>query len=184
MAEKIWVFAYGSLMWRPDFPYLKMRPARLFGYHRALCIYSIRARGTSEIPGLVLGLDRGGSCVGRAYAVAAENWEDVRAYLIDREMTTNVYTPTFLRLVLEDDARVDAYCFVARRDHAQYTGKLPDERMVELLLQGIGQHGPATEYLANTVAHLDELGITAGPLHRILKKAEASASTPNPALNR
>ncbi|MBC8158832.1 MAG: gamma-glutamylcyclotransferase [Alphaproteobacteria bacterium] len=182
--EKVWVFAYGSLMWRPDFPFLEARPAQLFGYHRALCIYSIRARGTSEIPGLVLGLDRGGSCVGRAYSVDAKNWEDVRTYLIDREMTTNVYTPTFLRLVLEGGERVDAYCFVARRDHVQYTGKLTDERMVELLLQGVGQRGPATEYLANTVAHLDELGITAGPLHRILDKTEASASTKKTALKR
>ncbi|MBT3361072.1 MAG: gamma-glutamylcyclotransferase [Rhodospirillales bacterium] len=174
MAEKVWVFAYGSLMWRPDFPYLEMRPARLFGYHRALCIYSVRARGTDEVPGLVLGLDRGGSCVGRAYSVAPENWEEVRAYLIDREMGTGVYTPTFLRLVLDGGERVTAYCFVARRDHVQYTGRLPDGRMVELLLQGVGQHGSATEYLANTVAHLDELGITAGPLHRILEKALAT----------
>lgn len=170
----IWVFAYGALMWEPGFAHTDCRPARLWGYHRALCIYSIRARGTDEVPGLVHGLDRGGSCVGRAYNVKPEDWVDARAYLHEREMATNVYAPKFLTITLDDGTRLPAYCFVGRRDHVQYTGRLTDERMVELILQGFGERGPAIDYLANTVAHLDELGIREGVLHRILDKARAA----------
>ncbi|MCG8509301.1 MAG: gamma-glutamylcyclotransferase [Rhodospirillales bacterium] len=172
----VWVFAYGALMWEPGFAHQECIPARLFGYHRAMCIYSIRARGTKEVPGLVHGLDRGGSCVGRAYRVNREDWRAAREYLYDREMVTNVYVPCFRNIVLEDGGRVPAYCFLARRDHEQYTGRLSDERMVELLLQGHGERGPAIDYLANTVENLDELGIRDGVLHRILGKAKAAQS--------
>jgi len=174
----VWVFAYGSLMWRPDFAVAEMRPARLHGYHRALCIYSIRGRGTDEKPGLVLGLDRGGSCVGRALRVAAADWPEVKAALHEREMITGVYTPTFLAVSLDDGRRLPAYTFVARRDHGQYTGRLSEERMVALIRQGVGPRGTSRDYLARTVAQMDALGITAGPLHRILKKVETAEAAP------
>lgn len=177
-AGDIWVFAYGSLMWTPGFPFVEVRPARLHGYHRALCIYSIRGRGTDDRPGLVLGLDRGGSCVGRAYRVAAAEWEAVGAYLHAREMVTNVYRPAFLTVRLDDGRRVAAYGFVARRDHVQYTGRLSEEKMAELILQGAGWHGTSLDYLSQTVAQLDGLGITAGALHRILTRVEAAAVPP------
>lgn len=172
----VWVFAYGALMWNPGFAHLECTPARLFGYHRALCIYSIRARGTKEVPGLVHGLDRGGSCMGRAYKARIEDWPAVRTHLYEREMVTNVYVPVFRTILLGDGGRVPAYCFLACRDHEQYTGRLSDERMVELLLQGHGERGPAIDYLANTVEHLDKLGIRDGVLHRILDKARAALS--------
>lgn len=176
LKDDVWVFAYGSLMWKPGFPFVEVRAARLYGYHRALCIYSIRGRGTDDRPGLVLGLDRGGSCVGRAYRVAATEWEAVRAYLQVREMVTNVYRPTFLVVTLDDGRRVAAYGFVARHDHAQYTGRLPEGRMAELILQGAGLHGTARDYLAHTVVQMDALGIRTGPLHRLLKRVNATPS--------
>lgn len=174
----VWVFAYGSLMWKPEFDFAEARLARLHGYHRALCIYSIRGRGTEEKPGLVLGLDRGGSCVGRAYRVAAVDWETVRAALHEREMVTQVYTPVFLPVALDDGRRVAAYGFIARRDHVQYTGRLAETRMIELILQGVGPRGTALDYLAQTVAQLDALSIRTGPLHRLLKRANATAAVP------
>ncbi len=171
----IWVFAYGSLMWRPNFPHVDVRQALLRGYHRTLCVYSVRYRGTPDRPGLVLGLDRGGSCRGRAYRVAADAVDEVTAYLNSRELVTGVYAPKFVNVRLEDGECVPAYVFVARRDHRQYAGNLPPERVAELVVKGRGLEGSGLGYLQNTVAHLDEMGIRDRPLHRILALAEAKA---------
>ncbi|MBL6959295.1 MAG: gamma-glutamylcyclotransferase [Rhodospirillales bacterium] len=169
-----WVFAYGSLMWRPGFDYLEESPARLYGYHRGLCVYSNVYRGTPEKPGLVLGLDRGGSCLGRAFRVAAGHWQTVRDYLYAREMINDVYRPTFLKVRLEDGRRLEAYAFVARRDHVQYTGHLSPEQMLPWVLQGHGKGGSCLDYVENTIAHLDEMGIPDGPLHKVLTLAKES----------
>jgi cation transport protein ChaC len=133
----------------------------------------VRYRGTVETPGLVMGLDRGGACLGRAYRVTRTDWASVCAYLHDREMVTNTYMPKFLKVRLDDGREVPAYTFIVRRDHRQYTGKLSEERIVELVLQGAGWEGTSAEYLANTVAHMDELGIPEGPLHKILERVQA-----------
>src|SRR5581483_9176409 len=89
--DDLWVFGYGSLMWRPGFDYLEQVPARLIGEHRALCVYSFDHRGTPEKPGLVLGLDRGGACRGIAFRVAADLRQATIEYLRAREQTTHVY---------------------------------------------------------------------------------------------
>ncbi|MGE5504914.1 MAG: gamma-glutamylcyclotransferase, partial [Actinomycetota bacterium] len=114
------MFAYGSLMWRPDFDHAEARPARLLGWHRALCILSTHYRGCPERPGLVLGLDRGGSCVGRAFRVEADKAEAVLRLLHEREMITNVYQPRFLPVTLDDGRRVPAWSFIVDRRHRQY----------------------------------------------------------------
>ena len=163
----VWVFAYGSLMWRPDFAFAEMRPARLYGYHRALCIYSIVGRGTPERPGLVLGLDRGGSCLGRALRVAAANVASVIAYLAEREMSTNTYAPRMLPA--ETDAGpITAYAFVVRRDHPQYAGKLGLDQAAALIMRGQGISGLNRDYLINTVRQLEILGFVDPGLHELL----------------
>jgi cation transport protein ChaC len=172
--EEFWVFAYGSLMWRPGFRCLESRPALLRGYHRAFCIYSVRYRGTPERPGLVLGLDRGGACRGRALRVAAEDAEAVAAYLHEREMVTGVYEPRWLPVEVEG-GRIRAATYVADRRHAQYTGKLDPELIAEMILAGVGAAGSNRDYLENTVRHLDELGITDCALHELLRLVEAKA---------
>jgi cation transport protein ChaC len=172
-ARDVWIFGYGSLMWRPDFPHTESQPALLYGYHRSLCIYSIRYRGTDECPGLVLGLDRGGSCRGRAFRVRARDRERVIAYLHEREMMHRVYDPSWLRVRLPDRI-VRAYAFVVCRDHPQYAGQLSPKRAVALILQGRGLQGACLDYVRNTVRHLDELGIADGPLHDLLRRAEAA----------
>ena len=113
----VWVFAYGSLMWRPDFVHVEARPALLHGWHRAMCILSTHYRGTEARPGLVLGLDCGGSCRGRAFRVAEEGWLEVCETLHAREMITGVYRPRFLPVRLDDGRRVPAWSFIVDRRH-------------------------------------------------------------------
>ncbi len=163
----IWVFGYGSLMWRPGFAHRAVVPALLRGYHRAFCVTSFRHRGTRDRPGLVLGLDRGGSCRGRAYRVADDKAEAVRRYLYDREMEYEVYRQLMCRVGLDDGRRVAALCHVVNRSCRQYTGRLSEQRTVALIRQGWGIMGSCGEYLANTVRHLDEMGLANGPLHRL-----------------
>ena len=166
--DPLWIFGYGSLMWRPGFAHDAAEPALLHGYHRAFCVYSVHYRGTAARPGLVLGLDRGGSCRGRAFRVAAADAEAVIAYLDAREQVTAVYLRR--RVTIEiGGARTAAVTYVADRAHGQYAGKLPPRRAAEIILGGHGVAGDNPEYLEHTVAHLDELGIKDGPLHDLLK---------------
>ena len=122
----LWVFGYGSLMWRPGFAYVEWVSARLIGLHRALCVYSFVHRGTPERPGLVLGLDRGGMCRGIGFRVAAAARVQTIGYLRGREQVTTVYLETMRQIELEDDTRrrVRALCYVVDRSHVQYAGRL------------------------------------------------------------
>ena len=165
--EPIWIFGYGSLMWDPGFPYVEACPARLEGYHRALCLYSHRYRGTEEKPGLVLGLDHGGCCDGRAFLLAPSDVDDVMAYLDGREMITNAYAPAFLYVALEDGRTARAYNFIVRNDHPHYTGPISCEEAARIVLQGYGDRGSALDYLKNTLDHLAETGIVEENLQEI-----------------
>ncbi len=126
VAEDLWVFAYGSLMWRPDFPFVERVEARLVGAHRALCVYSFVHRGTPERPGLVLGLDQGGTCRGVAYRVSAADRASTIAYLRAREQVTSVYRECIRPIWLkrEPEQRVSALCYMVDRGHPQYAGRL------------------------------------------------------------
>jgi cation transport protein ChaC len=157
----LWVFGYGSLMWRTGFDYLERRQARLLGAHRALCVVSHIHRGTPERPGLVLGLDRGGSCRGVAFRVAAANVSSTLAYLQERELVTKVYKEAVRPIDLLEGAseRVPAHCFLVDRSHQQYGGKLSLEEQLRLVRQGHGRSGANPEYVMETVKHMRELGI-------------------------
>jgi cation transport protein ChaC len=168
----LWLFAYGSLIWDPGFPFEEARPARLAGYHRDFCLYSMRYRGTPERPGLVLGLDRGGVCRGIAYRVAGANITGVMDYLWQREMLNNSYHCRDVAITIAT-GRVRARTFVIDRAHPNYTGKLSLERTAELIVQGHGQRGSNRAYLENTVRHLDQLGIPDRRLHALLKLVRA-----------
>ncbi len=174
--EDFWVFAYGSLMWRPGFEFLDRQPALLRGYHRAFCVISHHYRGTAEKPGLVLGLDRGGACRGRAFRVAAAEADHVIGYLHNREMITGVYDPRWL--TVETPLGIcRAAAFVVDRNHEQYAGKLSARQTADYIAQGVGVMGTNLDYLRSTVAHLDELGIGDGALHRLLRIVEEAAAS-------
>ena len=154
-----WVFGYGSLMWRPGFAHVETRRARLFGFRRALCVDSFIYRGTPERPGLVLGLDRGGSCVGLAFKVPGELRDEVLAYLRDRELVTNVYLERLLPIRLEDGRTTEAVSYIVDRHHEQYAGSLDASHAARIVSGAAGQAGPNEEYVLNTLEHLRALGI-------------------------
>ena len=159
MAADLWVFGYGSLMWRPGFAYAETAIASVRGYRRALCVYSHVHRGTPDQPGLVLGLDRGGTCKGVAFRVAGPDAAATQAYLRARELVTNVYRETTLRASLADGRAVAALAYVADRTHAQYAGRLPREELHRRVAQSVGGAGPNIDYVRSTQAHLAALGI-------------------------
>lgn len=170
--QDLWVFGYGSLMWRPGFDFLERVPARLIGLHRALCVYSFVHRGTPERPGLVLGLDRGGMCRGVAFRVAAKARQKTIDYLRAREQVTTVYLETMRRIELEEQARrqVRALCFIVDRSHVQYAGRLTLTECVHHVRGGHGSSGANRDYLLETVQALEALGYRDTDLHLIAER--------------
>ncbi len=164
--EPVWLFAYGSLMWNPEFAYAEAQPGRLYGYHRSFCLYSRDYRGTPERPGLVLGLDRGGSCRGIAYRLPPGRVGAALDRIWAREMTGGVYGMRPV-LVRTPQGVVEAQACIVRRQSADYAGRLSLEEAAGLLGNAIGGRGSGRDYLANTVRHLEALGIRDGLLHRI-----------------
>jgi cation transport protein ChaC len=173
----LWVFGYGSLMWRPGFPFLERRHARLNGYHRSLCVYSHVHRGTPERPGLVLGLDRGGSCHGVAFRVPAGEAEATLHYLREREQATAVYRERHLPVELEARRVVVAVAYVVDRRHRQYAGRLPDSELLRHVRQGIGVSGRNPDYVRSTHEHLVQMGVNDPVLKRLTEALGESDST-------
>jgi cation transport protein ChaC len=177
----LYVFGYGSLIWRTGFAHEQAHPALLRGFHRRFCLWSRLYRGTPEAPGLVLGLDRGGACRGLAFRVAAGQAGEVLAYLDARENPNGeaVYHRRFLPVRLLDSGRVvQAVTYIANRAHQAYC-RPPAEEAARAIASGVGTTGPNRDYLLNTVAHLKALGVTDSGLNRIaalLPEAAASGA--------
>ena len=168
----LWVFGYGSLIWKPDFEFEARAAARVHGYHRRLCLRSVLYRGTTECPGIVAGLDRGGSCLGMAYRVAAVHVPEVFRQLWEREMFLGSYRPTWMRAHLRGGGAADALAFVVRRDAFNYCGDLAEDDVVDILVRACGVRGTSLEYLQRTVAALHEAGLRDLHLERLMHKAE------------
>src|ERR1700759_4833306 len=165
----LWVFGYGSLMWKPGFDFVERVPARLIGEHRALCVYSFVHRGTPEKPGLVLGLDRGGACRGIAFRVAEKNRGAGVAYLREREQVTSVYREVKRSVWLENEARqrVSALAYVVDRGHVQYAGRLSLAEQLRLVSQGHGRSGNNRDYVLSTVKSIEAQGFRDPQLHQL-----------------
>jgi cation transport protein ChaC len=172
----LWVFGYGSLIWKPEFEFEARQPARIHGYHRRLCLRSVSYRGTHDCPGVVAGLDRGGSCLGMAYRIGASEVPRVFRELWEREMFLGSYRPTWVRAQLLRGARVEALAFVVRRDAFNYGGRLADAELVEILARACGSKGSSLEYLQRTVAALHEAGLRDPHLERLMHRAEGRRS--------
>lgn len=157
----MWVFGYGSLIWEPGFSFVDRRIARLDGYARSFCMWSIHHRGTPEKPGLVLALDEAanGHCMGVAFRVAPEHAPATLDYLRERELISSAYLERQVAVALDDDSRVDAVAYVVDRDHVQYCGGLALDDQARVIAQAVGGRGPNRDYLANTARHLAEIGI-------------------------
>lgn len=168
-----WVFAYGSLMWHPGFDYTSCRQARLFGYRRTLCILSYVYRGTRDFPGMVFGLDAGGSCVGRVFRVDTKRRLETYAYLMEREMVRGVYKPCWIPAGTPL-GRVTALCFVADRSHEQYAPSLTERDLVSRIKRARGRSGSNIDYIVNTCRHLEDLGIRSRGLARIRDRVTGS----------
>ncbi|OHV88840.1 gamma-glutamylcyclotransferase [Mesorhizobium sp. ORS 3428] len=160
-----WVFGYGSLIWRPGFAHVETRRARLYGYRRALCVYSFVHRGTRERPGLVLGLDRGGSCIGLAFRVPGDLRNEVLSYLRERELVTSVYLERMLDVRLDGSGgggsggTVEAVAYIVDRAHEQYAGALDARHAAAVVRGAVGQSGRNEDYVLSTLEHLKALGI-------------------------
>ncbi len=157
----LWVFGYGSLMWRPGFSFAEKAKAVLPGYVRRFCLDSITYRGTPDYPGLVLALDEaaGQSCGGVAFRVPSAERTATHQYLRDRELDTYAYVERFLSVELEGGATVQALCYVMDQTNEQYRGGLDLAQQAEVIATARGPAGTNVEYLEKTVDQLGALGI-------------------------
>jgi cation transport protein ChaC len=166
----LWLFAYGSLMWRPGFAFEERRRARLTGFRRCFSIYSVHHRGTPERLGMVLGLDRGGVCEGIAYRIAAPHVDQVRRYLRARELINGVYREALVPVELEGEPRAEvmALAYIVERAHPNYARALPLVTQARLIKAAKGVSGANIDYLVSTVRHLRDLGIRERELERLV----------------
>jgi cation transport protein ChaC len=174
--EDIWVFAYGSLIWKPEMEFVDQRQALLPGYHRTFCLWQRRYRGSQLRPGLMLGLDRGGSCRGVTFRIEGRRRSEVLAPVFRRELIANGYRPRWVRLDTPTGA-LDAVAFMANRAAERYAGKLSDDVVAAHIASACGHIGPAAEYLLETVAHLESLGIHDRYLWRMQKRVAHRLAT-------
>jgi glutathione-specific gamma-glutamylcyclotransferase len=171
------IFAYGSLMWRPDFEFVKSVSGTITGYHRRLSIISHHYRGTPEKPGLVLGLDVGGSCVGVLYEVERKKWSDVLVYIRKRELISEAYREVVEKVQLvEQKKTIQAVTYVVNHDHEQFFAPQQFEKSLAMVKQGHGLAGSCVDYVLNTVAHLHGFGIYEAELEEIIKHLPNSGS--------
>jgi cation transport protein ChaC len=171
------VFGYGSLIWKPELSFDLRLPARVHGYHRRLCLWSRLYRGTPHCPGLVAGLDRGGSCAGVVYRVPAAAVRSQFLQLWQREMLNNSYAPRRLDCRLDDGRLVSAVAFVVRRDAPNYAGRLDERAILAVFERGsCGRYGTSLEYLVNTICALRTHGIVDPHLERLARHAGVDAS--------
>jgi glutathione-specific gamma-glutamylcyclotransferase len=162
----VWLFAYGSLVWNPGIDFAERRIGMVHGYHRSLCLWSRSNRGTPQSPGLVLALDRGGSCRGVGYRIAKRDAPAQLHGLWRREMVFGSYRPTWLGMRTDSDV-LTALAFVIDRKASGYAGRLGEHEVLEAVWRGTGRYGKCVDYVRQTVAALAAYGIVDARLSRL-----------------
>lgn len=155
----LWLFAYGSLIWRPDFDFIEQRPATLHGYHRSLCLWSRVNRGTPETPGVVFALEQGGRCEGVAYRVAADQVKSIFPPLWQREMPCGSYNPEWIECEVSHGASVSALAFVINPNTEAYVPAMPINQLRQVIHQARGINGPCIDYVLQTASALKQARI-------------------------
>jgi cation transport protein ChaC len=168
----VWLFGYGSLVWNPIVHHEERRVARLHGFHRSFCLWSHVNRGSLRKPGLVLGLDSGGSCRGIAFRIAGHHAAEELRLLWRREMVLGAYCPRWAKVDAGRET-VRAIAFFVNREHRNYAGKLPLETVIKTLVSTRGQLGTPAEYLLKTVRGLIEHGVRDSYLIELRKRVLA-----------
>ncbi len=164
----LWLFAYGSLIWRPACPDEERRPALLRGHHRQFCMWTRRFRATPQRPGLMLALDRGGQCRGLALRLPEKTMAQDLEKVLRREliMKPAAYLPRWLKLETAEGP-LTALGFIINRQSPRYAGRIPEEKAAAIIAGAVGHVGSCAEYLMHTVAHLEELGLRDNRLWRL-----------------
>lgn len=173
----IWVFGYGSLIWNPAFHHDERRIARLHGFHRRFCLWTHLGRGTPDRPGLVLGLERGGSCTGLAFRIDRAAAEEELDIVWRREMVSGAYMPRWVKLKIGRHT-VMGLTFVINHQHPRYTGEIPETEIIGAIAGAAGPLGPCADYLFNTVDHLRQMGIYDAPLEQLATGVRAEIDNP------
>lgn len=184
--DGIWIFAYGSLIWNPAIHVTDRRRALVHGWHRSFCLASIAGRGTPDLPGLVLGLDRGGACHGAAWHLPEPLIDAELPLLWQREMLSGSYAPRWVSLRGQDGALFGrAITFTIRRDGPYYCGGFAEPELLRRLAAARGALGSSADYLFQTRDGLRGLGIhdrlierLADALQRMTAGREAAPSQP------
>jgi len=169
---RIWVFAFGSLIWNPAFRYAERRTARIHGYHREFCLWVRAGRGTAERPGLMLSLEAGGSCLGVAYRLEPGTEATELDVLWRREMFTHAYRPVWTTARTPEGPE-PVIAFSANREHDRYAPGLDEDTVAHHLAHACGVMGRGCDYLFDTVAHLRDLGIRDRHLESLEAKVRA-----------
>lgn len=172
--DDLWVFGYGSLIWRPEFDFQERREALLRGYHRSLCLWSRINRGTPERPGLVFGLDRGGSCRGVAFRIPASQVPATMEALWRREMPSGAYLPKWLGCHTPDGP-VSALAFTINRRTDAYVRDMPQENLIRVIHSAEGRNGPCLDYVVQTASALQQFNIRDRRLQALVQQLQDSA---------
>lgn len=181
MDAPLWVFGYGSLIWDTGFQPVETRLARLHGWHRSFCMWSVHYRGTAAEPGLVLALDatEGACCHGVAFRATPGQEAQVLHDLRVRELISEAYHERWLPVALDDGRTVEAVTYVINHAHAQYTGPLSTAEQAAIIARAAGVRGPNRDYLHATVAHLDALGVADPDLAALASRVRQISGDPD-----